>query len=107
MKTVSFTQMKFGTKEDYEFLAEMEKPFFAMTADRVICELERHGKDTLSGYKITRLEPGCRRRLERVETVPTWIGSSARFSTISATVSRRRTTIGFPPKLFVRSFEKK
>ncbi|MDE0111563.1 MAG: HD domain-containing protein [Albidovulum sp.] len=56
MDTVSFTQMKFGTKQDYDFLAEQEKSYFALTADRILCELERHGEDTLSGYKITRLE---------------------------------------------------
>lgn len=56
MDTVSFTQMKFGTKQDYDFLAEQEKSYFALTANQILCELERHGEDTLSGYKITRLE---------------------------------------------------
>lgn len=57
-KTVSFTQMKDGTKEDYLMLAEMEKPFHALTADRVLSELRSHGDATLEGYKITRLEHG-------------------------------------------------
>lgn len=57
-KTVSFTQMKDGTKDDYLLLAELEKEFHAMTADRILAELERHGEATLEGYKITRLEHG-------------------------------------------------
>jgi len=58
MKTVNFTQMKDGTREEYEMLAEMEKPYHALTADRVLAELRKQGEDTLSGYKITRLEHG-------------------------------------------------
>ena len=55
MKTVAFTQMKDGTKEDYELLAEQEKSFHTMTADRVLAELARQDEDTLTGYQITRL----------------------------------------------------
>ena len=58
MNTVSFTQMKDGTKQDYEMLAEKEKPYHALTADRVLAELRKQGVDTLSGYKITRLDHG-------------------------------------------------
>ncbi len=54
--TVSFTQMKYGTKADYEMLAELEKPYLAHTAERVLAELARQGDATLEGYKITRLE---------------------------------------------------
>lgn len=54
-QTVSFVEMKSGTKEDYELLAELEKPYHASTADRILTEMERQGEDTLSGYKITRL----------------------------------------------------
>ncbi len=57
-KTVSFTQMKDGTKEDYELLEELEKPYHAMTGDRILDELRRQGETSLSGYKITRLEHG-------------------------------------------------
>ena len=57
-KTVSFTQMKDGTREDYELLHELEKPYLAMTADRVLDELRRHGETTLEGYSITRLQHG-------------------------------------------------
>lgn len=58
MDTVSFTQMKDGTKEDYDLLAEAEKPYHALTADRVLAELRRQGEDTLSGYRITRMTHG-------------------------------------------------
>ncbi|MEM1275275.1 MAG: HD domain-containing protein [Pseudomonadota bacterium] len=57
-KTVSFTQMKDGTKEDYEFLHRAEKPYLAGTADRLLKELASQADETLSGYKITRLEHG-------------------------------------------------
>ncbi|MEQ8332585.1 HD domain-containing protein [Nisaea sp.] len=57
-ETVSFTQMKDGTKADYELLHELEKPYLAMTADRVLDELRRHGEVTFPGYRITRLEHG-------------------------------------------------
>ncbi|WP_424931600.1 HD domain-containing protein [Amaricoccus macauensis] len=50
--------MKDGTREDYQLLAELEKPFLALTADRVLAELARAGEDTLDGYKITRLQHG-------------------------------------------------
>lgn len=57
-RTVSFTQMKDGTKEDYLLLEELEKPFHAMTADRILDEMARHGEATLEGYPITRLDHG-------------------------------------------------
>ncbi len=56
--TVSFTQMKDGTREDYEFLAKHEKTYHAMTADRILDELRRQGEATLEGYKLTRLDHG-------------------------------------------------
>ena len=55
-KKVSFTAMKDGTREDYEILAELEKPFLALTADRILLELRQSGETTLEGYQITRLE---------------------------------------------------
>ncbi len=57
-REVSFTQMKDGTAEDYALLAELEKPFLTLTADRVLAELGRQGEMTLEGYKITRLDHG-------------------------------------------------
>jgi predicted HD phosphohydrolase len=58
MKTVSFTQMKDGTREDYELLAEAERPYHALTPERIMAELKRQDEDTLSGYKITRMQHG-------------------------------------------------
>lgn len=57
-KLVSFTQMKDGTKEDYLLLAELEKPYLGMTADRVLDEMRRHGEASLEGYRINRLQHG-------------------------------------------------
>ena len=57
-ETVSFTAMKDGTREEYELLAKLEKPFLALTADRVMDELRRAGDATLEGYRITRLQHG-------------------------------------------------
>ena len=56
--TVSFTQMKDGTKEDYDLLARHEHAYQRMTPGRVLAELARQGEETLEGYKITRLEHG-------------------------------------------------
>ena len=55
---VDFTAMKDGTQEEYELLARLEKPYLALTSDRVIEELRRAGEATLEGYKITRLQHG-------------------------------------------------
>ncbi len=57
-RTVSFTQMKDGTREDYALLAELEKPNHSLTADRILAELRRQGTTSLDGYKITRLQHG-------------------------------------------------
>ena len=55
MKTVKFTEMKNGSKEDYELLEKFEKNFERQTADRIINYLSKQ-TTTLEGYKITRLE---------------------------------------------------
>jgi len=57
-RKVSFTQMKDGTAADYALLEELEKPYLALTASRVMDELRRQGEVTLEGYPITRLEHG-------------------------------------------------
>lgn len=57
-ETVSFTEMKHGTRKDYELLEKLEKPYLALTVDRIFDELERQGQATLEGYKITRLQHG-------------------------------------------------
>ena len=55
-KTVSFTAMKDGTEADYLLLEQLEKPYLAETAQRVLAELERQGSISLEGYKLTRLD---------------------------------------------------
>lgn len=57
-ETVNFTEMKHGTKADYEMLEAMEKIYLQGTADRLLRELRSQGEETLSGYKITRLQHG-------------------------------------------------
>lgn len=54
MEQVSFTAMKDGTKEDYDFLTDHEVEYTKGTADRLLNALE-HLDESLSGYKITRL----------------------------------------------------
>ena len=75
METVSFTQMKDGTREDYELLHEKEAGFLSGTADRLLQEMARQGEETLEGYKITRLEHGLQSatRAEREGADIDWI----------------------------------
>ncbi|MEJ2016364.1 MAG: HD domain-containing protein [Limibacillus sp.] len=56
MKTVGFTQMKDGTREDYQLLRELEEPYIQGTADRLLRELASQGEESLSGYRINRLQ---------------------------------------------------
>ena len=55
MKTVNFTEMKNGTKDDYQLLEKYEKSFERKTADRILEYLSKQ-TSTLEGYKISRLE---------------------------------------------------
>ncbi len=75
MDTVSFTQMKDGTRQDYELLHELEGPYLAGTADRLLAELGRQGEESLAGYKITRLEHGLQSatRARRDGADPDWV----------------------------------
>ena len=50
--------MKDGDKEDYMLLRELEHKYVSLTYERVIEELDRQGKNTMEGYKITRLDHG-------------------------------------------------
>ena len=55
MKTVQFTEMKYGTKEDYLLLDKHEKKFISKTADRLMNFMNK--LDTsLEGYQVSRLE---------------------------------------------------
>ena len=58
MKTVNFTQMKDGTKEEYMLLRDLEHDHVRGAADRVLRELALQAEETFEGYKITRLEHG-------------------------------------------------
>ena len=55
MKTVKFTEMKNGSKDDYQLLEKLEKKFERQTADRILDYLSKQ-TSTLEGYKISRLE---------------------------------------------------
>ena len=55
MKKVNFTEMKHGSKEDYELLEKYEHNFERETADRLLKYLASQ-TTTLEGYQITRLE---------------------------------------------------
>lgn len=56
--TVAFTQMKDGSYEDYQLLERHEVAYRAGTADRLLGELAAQGEDSISGYRISRLEHG-------------------------------------------------
>ena len=55
MKKVSFTEMKNGTKDDYQLLEKLESQYERETADRILNYLASQ-TTTLEGYQITRLE---------------------------------------------------
>jgi len=55
MKTVNFTRMEDGTREEYEFLDRMEDEYKAGLPDRILDSL-RKLEHSLSGYRINRLE---------------------------------------------------
>ncbi len=55
MKTVSFSQMKDGTQEDYDLLEPLEHEYIAQLPQRLLAALEDLA-NSLSGYKINRLE---------------------------------------------------
>jgi predicted HD phosphohydrolase len=55
MKTVNFTQMKDGTKDEYLLLDKYEQDYINGTADRIL-NFMKGLTSTLEGYKITRLE---------------------------------------------------
>ena len=55
MKTVNFTEMKNGSKEEYLMLDKHEQNYISGTADRIL-KFMGGLNSTLEGYKITRLE---------------------------------------------------
>ncbi|ABG31376.1 HD domain-containing protein [Roseobacter denitrificans] len=74
---VSFTQMKDGTKEDYDFLTEHETAYTKGTADRLLTALVSLD-ESLSGYQITRLGHSLQSatRAERDRADTDWIVSA-------------------------------
>ena len=78
METVSFVQMKDGTKEDYLLLHKLEADYMRGTARRVLSELARQGSETIEGYKITRLDHALQSatRAEREGADIDWIVSA-------------------------------
>ncbi|MDH3631383.1 MAG: HD domain-containing protein [Gammaproteobacteria bacterium] len=55
MKTVNFTRMEDGTREEYEFLDQMEDEYKAGLPDRILASLLKL-EHSFSGYRINRLE---------------------------------------------------
>jgi predicted HD phosphohydrolase len=55
MRTVSFRQMKDGTKAEYLFLSQLERAYIERLPDRILAAL-RSLDDGLGGYRVTRLE---------------------------------------------------
>jgi predicted HD phosphohydrolase len=74
---VSFTQMKDGTREDYEFLTEHEIAYTKGTANRLLTALVSLD-ESLSGYQITRLGHSLQSatRAERDGADTDWIVSA-------------------------------
>lgn len=54
-KTVSFTQMKDGTRADYALLDQLEQRYAAQLPNQILAALGNLG-NSLGGYRITRLE---------------------------------------------------
>ena len=55
MEKVKFTQMKDGTKEDYDLLSKYEEKFSKDLPDRILHAL-RNLDSSVDGYQVTRLE---------------------------------------------------
>ena len=55
MKTVNFTRMEDGTREEYEYLDSLEADYIAGLPERIM-EALRKLENSLSGYRINRLE---------------------------------------------------
>ena len=54
MKTVEFTQMKDGTREEYIYLQGLEHDYIRGLPDRLLVALKRLG-DSMEGYQVSRL----------------------------------------------------
>lgn len=56
MKTVGFTQMKQGTREEYLLLQQREHEHIRALPDRLLAALERLGNDSVQGFQVSRLQ---------------------------------------------------
>lgn len=74
MDTVGFTQMRDGTREDYELLHGLERDYAAALPDRILADLLRLDAG-LGGYQVTRLEHSLQAatRAERDGADADWI----------------------------------
>ena len=50
MKTVKFTEMKNGSKDDYQLLEKLEKKFERQTADRILRYLSKQTSTLAVSY---------------------------------------------------------
>ena len=68
MDKVKFTEMKYGTKEDYDLLSKYEEGFVEGLADRIL-QFLKNLDGSLDGYQITRLETACKlhQELQKME----------------------------------------
>lgn len=55
MDSVSFVHMEDGTKEDYEFIQQLEEQYATGLADRLIDELKK-SQAPISGFQVDRLQ---------------------------------------------------
>jgi len=55
LSKVQFTEMKHGSKEDYELLSKFEKEYAGKLPDRILEALLNLG-DSMDGYQVSRLE---------------------------------------------------
>ena len=74
MQTVQFTQMRDGTKQDYELLHSLEQSYVAALPDRILAAL-RALDDGLGGYQVSRLQHSLQAatRAERDGADSEWI----------------------------------
>ena len=74
-RTVTFSAMEDGTRDDYLLLRELEEPFVKGTADRVLKALREQEDESIAGYKISRLAHGlqCATRAWRDGADTDWV----------------------------------
>jgi predicted HD phosphohydrolase len=77
VKSVSFSQMKDGTAEEYAYLAKLEREHSKLLPERILTALRELEKG-LSGYRINRLEHSlqCATRASRDGADTDWVVSA-------------------------------